>query len=620
MRAIPCRALGRATVAATACAVVLVGASSAAAQRPEKLGNGVKTGQLSVQMFNYGGYISGGGNTGAANPVTGVSEACLTATTTPCRYERLERLFAFLQSKGVTSIELFGHAGFPSNTDIDGEFGLRNYRALMDEYGLMAAGWHGSMSETAWDARVNAAKILGADYIGSGGVGDPGIGSYANTLLTAQSLNRLGKRSVEAGVGPVYIHNHTGEFDAKYVHNGVEKTAFDILMEETDERYVAAELDVFWSSDAFDDVTGTASAALISKWPTRIQMLHVKDGIGIVGGTPTNSRSGSPRATGTGELDFRPIFAAAVDKVSYYHQEHDGGTTTDANTSLTNLRGSGPAAVGTLLARPASFPAVPAGTPAAMNVVPVLVQNTGDAPLTVSNVTVQANALDAPSASDFAIVSHNCGTTAAPVSLPPGVAGDATTPSIPRGTCTVNVGFKPTRTNATSVARLQFTSSSDNATDSVLLVGRSTGDSYGSVGGEVPGTLQLTVPSSAASFGTFVPGLARDYNVSMAASVTHTAGDAALSVVDASTAAPGHLVNGAFSLPQPLQIRASTVANPSPAFAPLAGSPLTLASWTGPASSAPVTLGFRQSIGASDPLRTGTYSKSLTFTLSTTSP
>ena len=113
MRAIPCRALGRATVAAAACAVVLVGASSAAAQRPEKLGDGVKTGQLSVQMFNYGGYISSGGNTGAANPVTGVSEACLTATTTPCRYERLEGLFAFLPVKGVTSIELFGHAGLP---------------------------------------------------------------------------------------------------------------------------------------------------------------------------------------------------------------------------------------------------------------------------------------------------------------------------------------------------------------------------------------------------------------------------------------------------------------------------------------------------------------------------
>ena len=33
-----------------------------------------------------------------------------------------------------------------------------------------------------------------------------------------------------------------------------------------------------------------------------------------------------------------------------------------------------------------------------------------------------------------------------------------------------------------------------------------------------------------------------------------------------------------------------------------------------------MTIGFKQSIGANDALRTGTYGKTLTFTLSTTSP
>ena len=45
-----------------------------------------------------------------------------------------------------------------------------------------------------------------------------------------------------------------------------------------------------------------------------------------------------------------------------------------------------------------------------------------------------------------------------------------------------------------------------------------------------------------------------------------------------------------------------------------------LLTWTGPVSNDPVTVAFRQSIGAGDPLRTGTYSKTLTFTLSTTNP
>jgi len=622
MRGVGRRALGCVTAVAS-CAVILVGASAAQAQRPEKVGDGIKTGQMSVQMFNYGTYISNGGNTGPANPVAGVPAECATATSTLCRWTRLERLFAFLQSKGVTSVELFGHAAFPSNTDIDGEFGLRAYRALLDEYGLHAAGWHGSMSEAGWEERVNAAKILGADYLGSGGVGSPGIGTYANTLATAQTLNRLGKRSVEAGVGPAYIHNHTGEFDTKYVDNGVLKTAFDILMERTDPRYVVAEVDVFWSSDAFNDITGEASAALINKWESRVKMLHIKDGVSIVGQpSPTNSRSGSPRATGTGELDFRPIFAAANNRVQYYHQEHDPdtnavppqGTLTDADISLTNLKGTGPASVPALLAIPPSFPSVPAGTPAASNVVPVVVQNTGDQPLTITNIQVQADLLDQPSQNDFAVVSDNC--RAAP--LAPGQPN--ATPPIPRGTCIVNVGFKPTRTNTTSVARLQFTANADNATERVLLTGKSTGESLVGVSADVPSLLQLSVPTGGGSLGSLVPGVSRDYTTALAATVTTTTGDAALTVTDPSST-PGKLANGSLTLAQPLNMRVVGEGE-IPPFAPLAqnNDPQLLKSWSSPVSALPLTFEFRQSVAATEPLRAGQYNKTLTFTLSTTTP
>jgi hypothetical protein len=47
---------------------------------------------------------------------------------------------------------------------------------------------------------------------------------------------------------------------------------------------------------------------------------------------------------------------------------------------------------------------------------------------------------------------------------------------------------------------------------------------------------------------------------------------------------------------------------------------LTPASWNGPASNAPVGIGFTQHIDATDALRTGAYSTTVTFTLSTTSP
>ena len=62
----------------------------------------------------------------------------------------------------------------------------------------------------------------------------PGQGTYAQTLATAATLNRLGKRSVEAGAGKVYIHNHTDEFTVKYDVNGTLKSAWEILMDNTD--------------------------------------------------------------------------------------------------------------------------------------------------------------------------------------------------------------------------------------------------------------------------------------------------------------------------------------------------------------------------------------------------
>ena len=136
----------------------------------------------------------------------------------------------------------------------------------------------------------------------------------------------------------------------------------------------------------------------------------------------------------------------------------------------------------------------------------------------------------------------------------------------------------------------------------------------GDVSGTVPATLSLTV-TPASTFGNFTPGLARDYDTSLGAGVISTAGDATLSVLDPSTNATGRLVNGAFSLAQPVTTRIAPAA-----FAPLSGTPLTLKSYTGPISNDQLTIDFRQSIGSSEALRSGTYSKTLTFTLSTTTP
>ena len=52
----------------------------------------------------------------------------------------------------------------------------------------------------------------------------------------------------------------------------------------------------------------------------------------------------------------------------------------------------------------------------------------------------------------------------------------------------------------------------------------------------------------------------------------------------------------------------------------MSGSPLSLLNWAAPVSNDAITLEFLQPIGATDALRTGAYSKTLTYTLSTTTP
>jgi hypothetical protein len=116
------------------------------------------------------------------------------------------------------------------------------------------------------------------------------------------------------------------------------------------------------------------------------------------------------------------------------------------------------------------------------------------------------------------------------------------------------------------------------------------------VGGTVSATLSLAL-GAPASFGAFTPGVARTYTASTTATVTSTAGDAALTA-----SGPVRLANGAFALAQPLGV----------GIAP--------GTWSAPVSNGASAITFTQPIGANDALRTGSYSANVTFTLATTNP
>ena len=144
------------------------------------------------------------------------------------------------------------------------------------------------------------------------------------------------------------------------------------------------------------------------------------------------------------------------------------------------------------------------------------------------------------------------------------------------------------------------------------------------VGATVTPVLALTINSTPTSgnFGAFAAGVAATYNATTTADIVSTAGNATLTVSDLSALAPGHLVNanGTSVLAQAVKARATNTANQSTTFADVSANPLTLLTYAKEISHDAVSLQFQQPIAANDALRSGSYSKTLTFTLSTTAP
>jgi hypothetical protein len=140
----------------------------------------------------------------------------------------------------------------------------------------------------------------------------------------------------------------------------------------------------------------------------------------------------------------------------------------------------------------------------------------------------------------------------------------------------------------------------------------------GKVSSVVPSTLGLTV--NELKLPAFIPGVSQTYTGTTTASVTSSWPNAALSVYDPdpTNGTNGRLMHaGGSIIPRDMDVlnsagAFSAIGNPS--------SPDTIATWTAPIASAPTTITMRQVIQSNDVLVSGEYAKTLTFSLSTTTP
>ena len=194
------------------------------------------------------------------------------------------------------------------------------FKAMLDERGLTPiAGhfaWDRFKSDT--DGIAAEAKALGLQYAGTAWVkgNEPFDEKYCREV--AATFNKAGKALSEKGL-KFYYHIHGYEF----VPYG-DGTLFDLLVKETDPKYVSFEMDILWVV-----YPGQDPAKLLEKYPDRFCFTHLKD---LRKGVKTGALTGNTDVRndvtlGTGQVDYPAVFrAAAKSQVKYHFIEDESPT------------------------------------------------------------------------------------------------------------------------------------------------------------------------------------------------------------------------------------------------------------------------------------------------------
>lgn len=202
----------------------------------------------------------------------------------------------------------------------------KDLRAILDGEGLTAPSCHLPIEafDNGTDAIIEAALTMGHHYVVVPYLTEQQRGTSIDTYQKlAARFNQIGEALHKAGLKFAY-HNH--DFEFQLTDNQV---PYDVLLAQTDPRYVMMELDLFWTIKAKRD-----PLAYFAKHPGRFPLWHVKD----------MDSSGNMADVGKGAIDFKAIFAKAnVAGLAHAFIEHDAakdpvGTIRQGFTTLKSLR------------------------------------------------------------------------------------------------------------------------------------------------------------------------------------------------------------------------------------------------------------------------------------------
>ena len=178
------------------------------------------------------------------------------------------------------------------------------FRAELDSRGLKAISGHFPYERCRDDIEgvAREAKILGLEYAGCAWIPHQDPFDEKTCREAIAVFNRAGEALAKHGLRFFY-HTHGYEF-LPYGKG----TFFDLMMAETNPRFVHYEMDVFWIVHPGQD-----PVKLLEKYGSRFELMHVKD---MKQGTPTGVFTGhadvsSNVALGAGVIDWRAVLSAA---------------------------------------------------------------------------------------------------------------------------------------------------------------------------------------------------------------------------------------------------------------------------------------------------------------------
>lgn len=150
-----------------------------------------------------------------------------------------------------------------------GKGGGYDWKTLIAEAGLICVGIHEDMGTILKnpDAVIREAQALSTNKVILTGMYRFDYSDREAVDKLIKNLNQAGHILRKAGIMLLY-HNHNCEF--RKIEAG--KTAYDLLIEETDPDYVYFELDSYWPTEA-----GISAISLMKRLGKRMKLYHIND-------------------------------------------------------------------------------------------------------------------------------------------------------------------------------------------------------------------------------------------------------------------------------------------------------------------------------------------------------